>query len=451
MSLSYTLEKAATMMGLSVAPTDTARAVTGVSTDTRSLAPGDLFFALQGDNFDGNTFIAEAFARGASAAVTTIQQTGGPCLVHPEPLQLLQRFAKEHRRQSPATVIAITGSCGKTTTKDFAAALLASQYAVTKTQGNLNNEIGCPLSLLHISSSTQYALIEVGANHRGEIAFLCDMAQPNESAITMIAPAHLEGFGSLDAVAQTKGEIVDALGDQGCFYVNVDDPHCVAMAMRHKGDKILLGSHGDVVLESLQFDESGEMLLTIHPIGTIRLPLVVKAHSTGVLFAVAMGLRHGISEFEGPLREACKNTARFKVLPFHDRVILDDSYNANPASMTAALQTLSDYPGNKKIAVLGSMFELGDTSKDLHEEVGRSAGRLQIDRLFALGPDAAHLVSGARAEGLTDATAYESHDAIAEALRASFLPGDVLLLKGSRGMAMETIIGLLDTLLTSSL
>lgn len=444
MCFSYTLDEIAEMTGLSAHPDAGSVPITGISTDSRSLQPGDLFFALSGENHDGNRFVGDAFARGASAAITTIAHEAGPCLVHPAPLQALQRLAALHRERCTAQVIAITGSCGKTTAKDMAAALLGSKYSVIKTQGNLNNDIGCPLSLLRITPETHYAVIELGANHPGEIAFLCGIARPDESAVTMVAPAHLEGFGTIEQVARAKEEIVEGLGPKGCFYVNADDPRCVAMAERYEGNKIFFGSRGDVVLKSLQFNESGEMVLFIQPGGKLRLPLAVRAHSTNVLLAAAIGLRHGITELEGPLREACSNASRFKVLHLSGFTVLDDAYNANPASMKAALEALSEYPGKRKIAVLGSMFELGAESGALHGEVGAAAARYGIDRLLAMGPDAGHMVSAARAGGIAEAEVFESHEAIVETLRAHVAPGDVILIKGSRGMKMESVIRLLS-------
>ena len=419
--------------------------VSGVSTDSRTVQPGNLFFALSGERFDGDQFVDAAFAAGAVAAVTHVPHTTGPCLIHPNPLEALQAVAARHRDRCRAQVIAITGSCGKTTSKDMAAALLSTRFPTVKTLGNLNNDIGCPLSLLRIGPDTRFAIIEMGANHVGEIAALCRIARPAESAVTMVAPAHLEGFGSVERVAAAKSEILEALPADGCFYVNTDDPLCVSMSARHPGRKVLFGSHGDVRLESLHFDDAGEMVLAISPIGRLRLPLAIRAHVTNILLAVAIGLQHGIDEFEAPLREACKMASRFRVVRISPWTILDDTYNANPASMKAALEALADYPGKRRIALLGSMFELGDSAAVLHEETGAAAARLGIDWLWAIGPHAADMVKGALAEGIGAAEVFETHEAMASALRARAAENDVLLLKGSRGMKMETILQLLQT------
>jgi len=443
MNLNYTIAEIAGILGTSVPEAAGALRVTGVSTDTRTLQAGDLFFALSGQSYDGDRFVDTAFARGAAAVVTHTPHRSGACLIHARPLEALQRFAAEHRGRCKTQIIAITGSCGKTTAKDMTAAVLETKYTVTKTPGNLNNDIGCPLSLLGIGPQTEYAVIEMGANHPGEIAGLCRMAHPNESAVTMVAPAHLEGFGDLRSVAQAKAEIVEALPADGCFYVNADDPRCMAMAKLFSGDKVLYGKRGDVVLDSLHVDDTGEMVLSIAPIGAIRLPLAVRAHSTNVLLAVAVGLRHHITDLETPLRAACMAATRFKILHLPSRVILDDSYNANPASMTAALEALADYSGKRKIAVLGDMFELGKAADTLHEEVGSTAGKLGVDWLAAIGDHARTVAEAATAAGVPRADVFENHQDIVAALQGDAAAGDVILVKGSRGMKMETVIHLL--------
>ncbi len=444
MNLKYTLDEVAAMMGLDAPEQEGNRPISGVSIDTRTLRPGDLFIALSGERHDGDGFVDEAFACGAAAAATTAKHASGPCLVTDSPLEALQRLASAHRSRMGARVIAITGSCGKTTTKDFIAALLGSAYPTVKTQGNYNNDKGCPLSLMRMEADTRFAVIEMGANHMGEIADLCRMARPDESAITMVAPAHLEGFGSIENVARAKAEILEALPSNGCFYVNMDDPHCRAAADRFSGEKVRFGHTGDVVLESVTFDEMGDMVLDIAPLGRLRLPLRVRAHAMNALLATAVGLRHGVAAFEEPLRKACRDAVRFKVRRIHEWTVLDDVYNANPASMRAALEALMDQPGTKKYAVLGSMFELGADAPRLHRELGEFAARQGIDGLLARGPNAVDMVVGARAAGLREAYVCESHETAAAMVRERAASGDVVLLKGSRGMQMEGVMALLE-------
>jgi UDP-N-acetylmuramoyl-tripeptide--D-alanyl-D-alanine ligase len=248
-------------------------------------------------------------------------------------------------------------------------------------------------------------------------------------------------------VARAKAEIVEGLAPGGMFYVNVDNPWCLAMAERHDGPKMYFGSHGDVVLRSCVFDDAGEMVLDVDPVGVLRLPLAVRAHATNVLLAVAVAMRHGVTEIEAPLRGACAGLSRFKTLSIGPLTVLDDSYNANPASMEAALEALADRRvAGARIAVLGEMLELGAAAGDLHREVGRAAGRFSVDHLFACGPHGADTAAGAAEAGVPHAEALENHDAVAAAVRRVAAPGDALLVKGSRGMRMETVIETLKRL-----
>ena len=412
-----------------------------VSTDTRTLREGEVFFALSGENFDGNGFVPAAFEKGAAAAVCSTPQEGGRCLVVGDPLAALQQFASWHRDHYNPPLLAITGSCGKTTAKDLTSALLATRHAVVKTQGNLNNEIGCPLSLLGIDAGTEAVIIEMGANHMGEVARLCAFAKPTEAAITMIAPAHLEGFGSVENVAKAKGEIVEGLGGKGVFYVNTDDPRCVGLAERFPGEKVRFGSGGDVALTGWKTDSSGDSILTVDPVGELRLPLPCRAHATNVLLAVAVGLRHGVTEFEAPLREALSNAARFKVLRVGPLEVLDDTYNANPASMAAGLETLKERgAAGRRFAALGDMLELGDEAPRLHRELGECAARCGVDHLYVRGDFARDVVEAAHARGVEDARVVQEHEAMAAEIAAASGPGDVVLVKGSRGMRMEGVI-----------
>lgn len=442
---------------IDAAPVSPGVAFHAVSTDTRTLIPGAVFFALKGERFDGNAFVGEAFAKGACAAVTTRPSDAGPCLVTPDPLAALQRFAAWHRQRFAPALIAITGSCGKTTSKDLVAAVLGSRHRIVKTRGNLNNEIGCPLSLLEIDDGTDAAVIEMGASHVGEIARLCRWAQPTEAAVTLVAPAHLEGFGSVRKVAQAKAEIVDALPSDGVFYVNMDDEWCVRMAESFPGVKVRYGTLGDVVLEGCERDPSGDMRLRVRPVGELRLPIPSRAHAWNVLLAIAVGLRHGVGTrhgvcesaryYEVPLRRACLESSRFKVLSAGGVEIIDDSYNANPASMAAALDALAERPARNRVAAFGDMLELGNEAPVYHRRLGEQAGKLGLGCVFARGTFAQHIVDAARAAGVSCAEVVQDHGRMAEALRAVVGPGDVVLVKGSRGMKMECVVEALMQLL----
>lgn len=439
MGWTYTIQELARAVG-AAAPHDAA-SFSRVSTDTRTLQQGDVFFALTGEKYDANMFVAEAFAKGACTAVATKANEAGPCLVVPDVRTALQQFAGHHRARYSPLVFGITGSCGKTTSKDMIASVLATRMNVVKTRGNLNNEIGCPLSLLQIDESTDAAIIEMGAARRGNIAELCAFARPAESAITLIAPAHLQGFGTIENIARTKGEIAEALPPEGVFYVNTDNEWCVRIAEGTSCRKIYYGKRGDIALKSCEIAGDGEYVLEIDPVGLLRLPLPSRAHAVNVLLAVAVGLQHGVSEFEGPLRSVCLDPARFKRLRIGHLDVIDDTYNASPASMSAALRGLVEHPnGGARIAALGDMLELGPDSKQLHRGIGALAGELGLARLFALGDEASDMIAAARDAGVPHAEVLPDHAAIARAVLDAARPGDVLLVKGSRGMRMERVI-----------
>jgi UDP-N-acetylmuramoyl-tripeptide--D-alanyl-D-alanine ligase len=438
MSWTYSLHDLARAVGASQ-PASGAT-FSNVSTDTRTIKAGDVFFALTGENFDGNKFVADAFGSGAVAAVTNQPNAAGPCVVVSDVQAALQQFAGFHRDHFKLPMIAITGSCGKTTSKDMIAAVLSTRWNIVKTRGNLNNEIGCPLSLLQLDTNSDAAVIEMGAAHKGNIAELCAFVKPTEAAVTLVAPAHLAGFGSIENIAATKGEIAEALPNDGVFYVNTDNSWCVRIAERAACRHVVYGSSGDVTLKRAALESSGDTLLEIDPIGAIRVPLASRQHASNVLLAIAVGLQHGITEFEAPLREVASDPARFKRLRIGNLEVIDDSYNASPASMAAALHGLAERPANTRIAVLGDMLELGPESAALHREIGVLAGKLGIDYVFALGNFASAIIEGARVAGVPHTEVFPDHAAIARAVLDVSNMNDVLLVKGSRGMRMERVI-----------
>jgi len=441
----YTLGEIAAMGGVLAPEAHRGTVVTGVSKDTRTIKPGDLYIAIKGEHFDADEFVDDAFAKGAAAAITTAPHDAGPTIVTEEPLKALQRFSSAHRDRFGIPVLGITGSCGKTTAKDLAAALLAAKYTVVKTQGNYNNEIGCPLSLLQLGPDTTFAVIEMGANHQQEIARMCAWSKPTESVITMIGPAHLEGFGgTLEHVQKAKGEIMEALDPrQHTFYVNNDDDRCRAVGKQFGGRTITFGRGADIALKRVERIEDGDLLLDVAPIGPLRLPLPSRAHVGNVLFAIAVAHEHGIADIEEPLRAACKALTRVKLEQAGPLRVIDDSYNANPASMRAALETLSEVPAERRIAALGGMLELGEAAPAYHVQLGRDAAEFGVEVLYVRGDFAGHLARGAREAGVPDVHHVDEHAEIAHMIAADAREGDVLLLKGSRGMTMERILAAL--------
>jgi UDP-N-acetylmuramoyl-tripeptide--D-alanyl-D-alanine ligase len=423
-----------------------------ISTDTRTLTPGSVFFALKGERFDGNTFVNEAFRKGAIAAVihteASLQDPPGPCLRVPDTLTALQSFAAWHRSHYSLPIIAITGSCGKTSTKDFAAAVLSTKYKTLKTEGNLNNDIGCPLTISTLDVTFERAVIEMGASRRGDIKRLCRVARPTESAITMIGPAHLEFFGSIEAIAATKAEIMEALPPDGVFYVNTDDPRCVAIAERFSGTKVFYGSKGTVYARNINYDKNGMLVADIAPVGLLSLPLPIPAQLSNVLLAIAVGLRHGVEEFQAALESACAHSSRFRLITRGPVEILDDSYNANPASMKAAIDALCARKQPVRIAAIGSMLELGEESERYHAEIGRYAAEKGVSHVFTRGPYSEALVEAALTSGVPTAEAIEDADKMAHAIQQAASHGGTVLIKGSRSTRMEEIRDALMRLLS---
>ena len=443
MGWSYTLDELAQAIGS--VPVNNSTTFSGVSTDTRTLRSGDAFFALKGENFDGNAFVQQAVEKGAAAVISDITVDNAVCLTVENGLKALQDFAAFHRTQNPVPLIAITGSCGKTSSKDLIAAVLSEEYSVVKTQGNLNNEIGVPLTLLNIDGDTDIAIVEMGANHSGEIARLCKIARPTESTITMIGAGHLEGFGSIDDVAQAKGEIVEGLPETGIFYLNMDDPRCRAVCEIFSGTTVRYGSEGDVILKSSTRNDTGELLLDIDPVGELTLPLPTRAHAQNALLAIAIGLQHGIRDFQEPLRQACESTSRLKISTVGPITIIDDTYNANPDSMRVALEALAEISvSGKRVAVLGEMGELGDTAEDHHTLLGKHCGEFGMDAVLARGTYASQVVSSAIAAGVPQAKAYDTHEQMAQALNEMLTAGDAVLFKGSRNTTMEKVLRIIE-------
>jgi UDP-N-acetylmuramoyl-tripeptide--D-alanyl-D-alanine ligase len=416
--------------------------ITGVSTDTRTIKEGDLFVALSGENFDGNAFVDAAFDKGAVAAIGTAPNGNGVTLIVEDTLKALQNLAAWHRNHFEIPVLAITGSCGKTTSKDWTTELLRTSFNVLKTEGNLNNEIGCPQTLLRLDNEIDFAVIEMGANHKGEIRRLCELARPTESVITMVGSSHLEGFGSMDDIAEAKGEIVGGLPSSGVFYLNSQDERCRALAHGFSGKIVSFGreKEDDVRLVSHDILEFGKMKLVIEPIGEIVLPIYSVPHIQNALLAIAVSVRHGVTSFEAPLTNAIRNSSRLKITHVNDLCLIDDTYNANPESMSVAVECLGQSGRSDTWALLGEMLELGETSEELHRTLGAQIGATGINHVLARGTFAQSLVDSAQEAGVEDARVVSEHDDMADVVFNEAQPDAAVLFKGSRGMTMEKAI-----------
>ena len=436
--------------------------VEGVSTDTRTLRPGCLFVALKGERFDAHDFLAEAERAGAAAAAVAASRADAaaratrlPLLAVPDTLAALGALARLHRRRFHIPLVAVTGSNGKTTTREMIAAILGTRGAVLKSEGNLNNEVGLPLTLLGLTAGHQAAVAEMGANHPGEIARLAAIAEPQVGVVTNAAPAHLEGFGSVDAVADAKAELYQGLPPGGVAVANADDARMLRRAQQ-SGRRLITfargrGRRGDVVVaEILGHSEDGLNFLL--GIGNreveVRLPLVGEHNAVNAAAAAAAAVALGCTDREiarglGVVRPVGRRL-RLEELP-SGVFLVDDCYNANPLSMEAALSTLAALAarrGGRPVAVLGDMLELGPAEAEAHRELGARAFRAGVAWLAAFGPRSRGTAEAARAAGLDGGAAFHTEEAAALAafVKERLRPGDVLLVKGSRGMRLERLV-----------
>jgi UDP-N-acetylmuramoyl-tripeptide--D-alanyl-D-alanine ligase len=431
--------------------------VAGVSTDTRTISPGSLFVALRGERFDEHDYLAEAAARGASAAVVADAWLAAhpapplPVLAVPDTLAALGAIARLHRRRFRIPVVGVTGSNGKTTTREMIAAILATRGPVLKTEGNLNNEVGVPLTLFGLGPEHRAAVIEMGMNHAGEIARVAAIAEPYVGVVTMAGTAHMENLGSQDGIADAKAELYAALPENGIVVVNADDPRMLKRAQA-SGRRTLTfaagrGRRGDVVvLEIVSQGEDG--LRFVLGIGNrevpIHIPGLVGAHNaTNAAGAAAAAVTLGFTD-----REIAAGLAQ--VMPVGRRLrverlasglrLVDDCYNANPDSMAAALRTAAELAqGGRVVAVLGDMLELGAFGEEAHRALGAEAARSGAALLGAFGPRSRETAAAARAAGL-EAFHTEDIDALVRWAKATVLPTDLLLVKGSRGMKLERLV-----------
>ncbi len=427
----------------------------GVTTDTRTIRPGELFVAIRGDTHDGHRYLAQAAARGAGAVVVERDGAEQPLacgvVVVRESLAALGDLASFHRRRRRALVLAVAGSNGKTTTKEMTAAILRHAFGpadVLHTQGTQNNLVGLPLTLLRLGDAQRVAVLELGMNGPGEVWRLAEIAAPDAGVITCVAPEHLEGVGSLHGAAEAEAELFRRLRPSATAVVNADDPLVVAAAAGFPGRVVRFGSGGDVRAEAVVdrgLEGSTFRLHAGEEAVEVRLPVPGRHNVGNALAAAALARLAGapldavaaaLADFEAP-------SMRMQVqrLP-NGVVVINDAYNANPASMAAALQTLAASPAPRRLAVLGEMRELGAETEAAHEALGRAAAAADPDLLLAIGPHAGLVRAGALAAGLPAEriVATAEHAEAGERLRAACRPGDLILLKGSRGAALETVL-----------
>lgn len=407
-------------------------------TDTRKITPNCFFFALKGENFDGNTYAAEALNQGAAYAIVdspAAAEKKGAILVQ-DVLGTLQDLAKFHRQYCGTKVIALTGSNGKTTTKELITAVLSKKYRVIATKGNLNNHIGVPLTLLSIGPDTEIAVVEMGANHPKEIEFLCRLARPDYGYITNFGKAHLEGFGSVEGVIRAKSELYDHLlaHDKFVFY-NADDPvqdkRLSSVTKKYGFGK---GTDTSCPIQLLDADpfvriQVGNILIHTQLVGSYNFSNCCAAIAIGTYFKV------DITDVKSAIENYIPQNNRSQIIEKNGLKIIMDAYNANPTSMRAALENLNGLKASHKVVFLGDMFELGQSSEAEHQEIADLIGTMDFDRIFLIGSN----FYGTKGP----LNRYRSFDGMASVLKTDPISDAVVLIKGSRGMALERILDLL--------
>jgi len=439
------------------------RLARGYSIDSRTLTPGELFFALRGPRFDGHEFVRQALGRGAVGAVVErafyarSPEEFRPALIAvADTTQALQQLAIVVRREWGRRLVAITGSIGKSTTKEMTAAILAERYSVLKSEGNLNNQYGLPLTLLRLAPTHEVAVTELAMSGTGEIALLARMAEPQVGVITNVAPVHLQFFDSVEAIARAKRELLENMPEGSTAVLNSDDKRVRGFADGFKGRVVTYGFDPGADLKVVGVRLEGNQGSRFQVRGAsldaeFRLPLPGRHNIQNALAAIATA-----SVFEVSAAEAQRALAQFRPLPQRGEiltlpggiVLINDCYNSNPLAMETMLETLAAWPGaRRRVVVTGEMLELGPTSPDLHRRVGRKCAECQVDRLLAVQGDARFFLEGAREAGLAEQRGqfFSTAEEAGEFCRKMLEPGDVVLVKGSRAVHLEKVTELLKS------
>lgn len=449
--MNWTIGQVADALGAGFAGSD--GRVAGYSIDSRLLSHGEMFFAVRAER-DGHEFVSSAFENGACAAVVSLdwavpsELQGKALLRVADPRRALADLARAQRRAWGGSVLAVTGSSGKTTFKETAAAMLETKYRTAKTAGNLNNDLGVPLTLLRMADDAKVAVVEMGMNHAEEIRVLARIAEPNVGVVTNVSHAHVGAFESIDGVAAAKRELIEELGPSATAVLNADDPRVRSFAEVHSGPVVTYG-----VSEAADYQATDVEAL---PDGGSRFGLKAEGRSSGLEFKTRLPGWHSVSNIVGAIAAAAVLDADLAALravvadlqPGHHRgqtrrlgaiSVIDDCYNSNPAAVEAMLRDLASRSAGRRIAVLGEMRELGAASKELHQRVGAAAARANLDLLVAVEGDAKWIAETAVARGMAPAQTLfvENADAAGSVLTELLVDGDVVLLKGSRGVRLE--------------
>ncbi|SDM90509.1 UDP-N-acetylmuramoyl-tripeptide--D-alanyl-D-alanine ligase [Paenibacillus sp. yr247] len=454
-----TLQQIAGMLGSEISGSEEAIMIKGVSTDTRSIQAGSLFVPLIGENFDGHSYAEDAYHKGASAILWQYDRgeapKGVPFIRVPDTLIALQQLAKAYRKQLPVRIIGITGSNGKTTTKDLVASVLGSTYQVHKTKGNLNNHIGLPLTLLQLEETTEFAVVEMGMSGRGEIELLSDLAEPEASIITMIGESHMLQLGSREEIARAKAEIASGMPSGGLLVYNGDEPLIEqALAERSLPEGLRRirfggGAGNDLYPTDIRMDADGAFFQINSPgYPELYIPLLGTHNVINALAAIAIGEAFGVqpASIAAGLRSLQMTSMRIeKLTAASGLTVLNDAYNASPASMRASIALTEQLSGfGSKFLVLGDMLELGEHEEQFHRGIGAMLSPERVDYVFTFGRLGRFIADEAAAQFPKGRVrAFEDKEQLAAELAALARAEDIVLVKGSRGMRLEQVVNAL--------
>jgi UDP-N-acetylmuramoyl-tripeptide--D-alanyl-D-alanine ligase len=426
----------------------------GYSIDSRTLNPGDLFIAISGEHFDGHDYVQAALDKGAVGAIVEAgKQVGGDplrLLKVENTLKALQLLGAAARRLWGKSLLAVTGSAGKTTTKEILAHILATRFRVMKSSGNLNNHIGLPLQLLKLEAEHDLGVVEMGMNHAGEIRALGELAHHDLAVVTTVAPVHLEFFGSLAEIARAKYEIIETLPSGGVAVLNADDEYVSQFGRDFKGKVVTFGIKrtADVTAQKIKLNgaEGSTFELVVDSVGEpVTFPLVGEHNIYNALAAAAAAMDRGISPSQAAaaLSSIAPPDKRGQVLHLHGATIINDCYNSNPRALEAMIDTLASMKAERRILVVGEMLELGPTAEALHRECGTHAAEKKIDIVIGVRGMARAVAEAACGSG-TQAQFVETPEQAGEWLARNLRPGDAVLLKASRGVKLERALDMLQ-------
>ncbi len=422
---------------------------TGVSSDTRTIQPGNLFVALCGEKYDGHNFLDEAGRKGAAGAIISRSDVAAPGVtrvVVPNTVTALQDLARYHRQRFLIPIVAVTGSNGKTTTKDMVASVLGSHFAVLKTEANFNNEIGLAQTLLQLRPDHEVAVVEMGMRAKGEIKELAGVALPTIAVVTNVSETHIELLGSLENIAAAKAELVEAIPGHGLVFLNADNHYVKLMQAKAKAKIVFygLGTNAAIRAENIHTSRNGTTFSCIYSRGNfpVELATIGRHNVTNALAAIAVGLELGldISEIQSGLKTVTSGKMRLHVEEVNGFTIINDAYNASPLSTAAAVETLADIARGRRIAVLGDMLELGPVAVEAHKKMGEKLVECKIDAVVTVGQLARHIAMQASQAGISVAVACNDHEEAMKVLQNVAKAGDTILIKGSRGMKMEKLL-----------